>query len=112
MGRSALGARAWDIGRYCPSRGQTRARLAERYRSGSPAKAERYEALRPYLDGEGPPYREAAARLGLSETAVKVAVHRLRGHFREALRAEVADTLADAKDVDDEIRDLLEAIRT
>lgn len=87
------------------------ARLAERYRSGSAAKAERYEALRPYLDGEGPPYRVVGERLGLSETAVKVAVHRLRGHFREALRAEVADTIADPAGVDDEIRDLMRAIR-
>lgn len=88
------------------------ARLAERYRAGSTEKAERYEALRPFLDGEGPPYREVAARLGISVTAVKVAVHRLRGHFREALRAEVADVIADANGVDAEIRDLLQALAT
>lgn len=94
---------------------RARDRLAVRYRAASPEKAERYEVLAPCLDADAPAYRILANRLGLSETAVKVAVHRLRGHFREALRTEVADTLADpAPDppaVDAEIRDLLSALR-
>ena len=57
-----------------------------------------------------------ANRLGLSETAVKVAVHRLRGHFREALRTEVADTLdeptPDTAAVDAEIQELLGVLRS
>ena len=92
------------------------ARLAARYRATTPEKAERFAMLRPCLDGDGPSYRILANRLGLSETAVKVAVHRLRGHFREALRAEVADTLAepspDAATVDAEIRTLRSALGT
>ena len=88
------------------------AQVGQRYRSHSPERAERYEALRPYLLGEGErSYRETGEALGLSETAVKVAVHRLRTLFREALRREVAETLADPADVDAEIRHLATALR-
>lgn len=87
------------------------ARVAADYRAKSSAKAERFERLRPYLEGDdAPPYREIAGHLGLSETAVKVAVHRLRGHLRDALRREVADTLDAGADVDAEIRDLMAAL--
>lgn len=87
------------------------ARLAGRYRARGVDSAERFEVLRVYLeDADTPVYRVAAGRLGLSETAVKVAVHRLRGHFRDALRAEVADTLDDPAKVDDEIHRLMESI--
>ena len=86
--------------------------LEERYRGQSVEKAERYEALRPYLLAESaPPYRETGASLGLSETAVKVAVHRLRAQFREALRTEIAETVVDRREVDAEIRRLLVALR-
>lgn len=87
------------------------ARLAERTRARGPDSAERFDVLRPYLEEDDTPvYRVTATRLGLSETAVKVAVHRMRGHFRDALRAEVADTLDDPASVDDEIRRLMEAV--
>jgi RNA polymerase sigma-70 factor (ECF subfamily) len=86
-------------------------RLAVRYRSGGPEKADRHDALAPLLTG-GPaqPYREIGERLGLTETAVKVAVHRMRQHYKEALRAEIADTVGDPSEVDDEIRRLMEAV--
>lgn len=46
----------------------------------------------------------AAARdLGATEGAVKVAVHRLRSRYREALHAAVAATVASEEDVADEI---------
>src|SRR6266576_211426 len=41
------------------------------------------------------PYGEAAARLNLSEGAVRVAVHRLRRRYRELLREEIGQTLSD-----------------
>ncbi len=86
-------------------------RVARRYRSGDARKAERFEVLRPRVEGEAEgTYRDAADRLGLTETAVKVAVYRLRGHLREALRTEVADTLEDPREVDDEIRRLMAAL--
>lgn len=51
-----------------------------------------------------------AAQLGLSEGAVKVAIHRLRRRFREIVRAEVAQTLHDAAELDDEMRHLIAAL--
>jgi RNA polymerase sigma-70 factor (ECF subfamily) len=66
-----------------------------------------FEALRPTLvGGSEEPYRALAEGLGMSEGALKVAVHRLRRRFTSALRAEIARTV-DPADVDDEIRHLL-----
>jgi RNA polymerase sigma-70 factor (ECF subfamily) len=55
-------------------------------------------------------FASAAADLGMSEGAVKVAVHRLRRRYREVLRANVSYTVADPQDVDREIRFLLDAL--
>lgn len=55
-------------------------------------------------------YASAAADLGMSEGAAKVAVHRLRRRYREMLRANVSHTVADPSEVDDEIRFLFEAL--
>jgi RNA polymerase sigma-70 factor (ECF subfamily) len=73
-----------------------------------------FERLKPYLTGDEDrvPYRAAAAELGMSEGAVKVAVHRFRLRFHEALRAEVAQTVAAPEEVGDEIRYLLSVIRS
>ena len=49
-------------------------------------------------------------KLGTSEGAVKVAVHRLRERYREVLRAQIADTIGDTVDVEDELRHLFEAL--
>ena len=70
-----------------------------------------FQALRPALaGGEERPFREVAAGLGMSEGSVKVAAHRLRRRYREILRRQVAETLADPGDVDDEIRHLMAAL--
>jgi len=61
--------------------------------------------------GEGS-HADAARRLGLDETAVRVAVHRLRKRYRQLLRDEIAQTLADAGDVDEEMRALFGAFDT
>ena len=68
-----------------------------------------FERLKPFLTGDEPkaPYREVAADLELSEAAVKTAVHRLRQRFGATLRDEIAETVADPADVDDEVRHLL-----
>lgn len=70
-----------------------------------------FAALEPYLGApdDAPSHAETADKLGQTENAVKVAVHRLRQDFREALRREVADTLAEGENVDEEIRYLLRA---
>jgi RNA polymerase sigma-70 factor (ECF subfamily) len=74
---------------------------------------EQFRSLKPYLTGDLPqlPYRQVAASLGMSEGAVKVAVHRLRKRFGEYLRLEIAETVVDPTDVDDEVRHLLEVVR-
>lgn len=75
---------------------------------------ERFALLQRFLTGDGDElrYSEAAERLGMSEGAVKVAVHRLRQRFGTVLRDEVARTLADPSDVDDELRHLFAAFET
>ena len=55
-------------------------------------------------------YAGVAGRLGMSEGAVKVAVHRLRKRCRELLREEVAQTVAGEAQVDDELGHLLDAV--
>jgi RNA polymerase sigma-70 factor (ECF subfamily) len=47
----------------------------------------------------------------MSEGAVKVAVHRLRKRFGGALRLEIAETVSDSAEVDDEVRHLLQVLR-
>jgi len=71
------------------------------------------EVLIPYLHaaGESSSLREAAARLERTEGAVKVALHRLRKRYRERLRNEIGETLADRSQVDDEIRHLFSLFR-
>jgi len=55
-------------------------------------------------------YAEIARRLDSTEGAVKVAVYRLRQRFKDALHAEIAHTVLDPADVDDELRHLLAAV--
>lgn len=68
--------------------------------------------LKVYLAAEAaaPPHAETARQLGMSEGAVKVAVHRLRERYRQLLRREIASTLSDPTDVEDEIRRLFDAL--
>jgi len=73
-------------------------------------KAELFAALRPALVGEAPAeLRTVAARLGLSAGAVKSASFRLRQLLGQAIRAELGSTVADARDVADEL-DVLFAV--
>lgn len=71
-----------------------------------------FEALKPCLSGTEPPppQAEMAARLGLGVVAVKVAIHRLRRRFRDAVKAEIAETLADPAQVEEEMRHLVRAL--
>ena len=69
------------------------------------ARAAQFEALRPWLMGDAAAsHAQTAQALGMNEGAVKVAVHRLRKRFRELLRQEIAQTLDDEADVEDELR--------
>jgi len=52
---------------------------------------------------------KAAKSLGVEEGAMRVAIHRLRKRYRQLLRDEIAQTLTDAADVDEEMRALFGA---
>jgi RNA polymerase sigma-70 factor (ECF subfamily) len=86
------------------------AALREEYRAAG--KMALLAQLEPSLTQEILPGRhgEWAASLGLSEGAVRVAVHRLRRRFGELLREEISQTVAGDPEVDEEIRHLFAAI--
>jgi RNA polymerase sigma-70 factor (ECF subfamily) len=71
-----------------------------------------FERLKGFLGGAAAdaPYRQAAADLGMTEAAVKMAVHRLRRQYRRLLRAQIAQTVASPEEIDDEIRHLFAAL--
>jgi RNA polymerase sigma-70 factor (ECF subfamily) len=58
------------------------------------------------------PAATLATQLGTTEGAVHVAVHRLKKRYRALLREQVAATLADPSEMDDEIRSLFQAIQS
>jgi DNA-directed RNA polymerase specialized sigma24 family protein len=74
----------------------------------SQGKLRAFEALRPCLgaEREDVSYSTLAQTLGVPEPTVKRLVHRLRQRYRTLLREEVAETVADPAEVDDEIRHL------
>jgi RNA polymerase sigma factor (sigma-70 family) len=85
-------------------------RLREEHRTGG--KSETFEALKEFLTGDTDmPYSAVAGALGMSEGAIKVAVHRLRRRFRDLLTDEIAQTVLDPHDVDHELQHLLQAVR-
>ena len=89
---------------------RARARLGAEYAGRD--KQALFEALEPELDlgGPGQDRGELADRLGLREGALKVAIHRLRQRFGEALRAEISETLEEGGDVDAELAELQRAL--
>jgi RNA polymerase sigma-70 factor (ECF subfamily) len=90
---------------------QVLARLSEEYRRAG--KERLFAQLKFCLvaDGKSASYGETAARLGLSEGAVKVAAHRLRQRYGRLLLAEVTRTLECPSDAADEIQQLFAALR-
>ena len=89
-----------------------RALATLRQESTSEDHRQRFESLKPYLTGEEPqkPYREVGAELGMTELAVRKAVHRLRRRFGQVLRNEIAETVAVDDAIDEEVRHLLTVI--
>ena len=85
-------------------------RLEQEYRREG--KAALFALLKTSLTGarESQPYAELAASMGMSEGAIKVAVHRLRRRYRDLIREEIAQTVASPEEVDSEMRHLLEAL--
>lgn len=71
-----------------------------------------FEKLKAALTGEmaSADYEQAAEALGITAAAAKQAAYRLRKRYRELFRLEVARTVADDSEVDDEIGRLLETL--
>ena len=73
---------------------------------------EQFPALKPWLTGDKQEVSQSdlAARLGMSEGALRVTLHRLRKRFRELVREEIASTVADPTHVREEMGYLLEVL--
>ena len=81
-------------------------RLCAEY--GGAGQAALFEALRFAIAGDksAVPYGEIATELGMSGEAVRVAVHRLRRRYRVMLREEIAHTVANESEIDEELNSL------
>ena len=100
--------RRWAVNGPRPERGATAHRSIR-----TPSASELFEALKAYSQPRnkiGTSYAEMAAALGLTESAVKSAVYRLRQRHRELLREEILQTVAAPGDVDDELRHLISVL--
>ena len=75
-------------------------------------KKELFDCLKGYLAGDRNtiPIKRTAAKLNMTEGAVKTAIHRLRGRYRELVRAEIAQTVTTNAQLDEEIRYLFKAL--
>jgi DNA-directed RNA polymerase specialized sigma24 family protein len=75
-------------------------------------KPEQFQLLKHWLNGDAGEavQAEAKARLGLSDGALKVAIHRLRRRFRDLVKAEIAQTVVTEQEVREELRYLIEVV--
>lgn len=75
-------------------------------------KTAHFEKLKPWLMGDNDAMSQAeiAQQLGTNEGAVKVAVHRLRRRFREVIKSEISQTLNEPAQLDQELKDLFDAL--
>ena len=82
---------------------------AEYERSG---RRDHFQALKPFITGQNARVSHAtvAKRLGINETATRAAVYRLRRRYRQLLHREIAETVTERDDVEDEIRSLMECL--
>jgi RNA polymerase sigma-70 factor (ECF subfamily) len=71
-----------------------------------------FEQAKPWLMGEATHGDQPAlaAACGMSPTAMRTAVHRLKRRFRDCVRAEVARTLDDPTATEEEMKSLLSAL--
>jgi len=90
-----------------------RAMAALREEFEESGKQELFERLKVFVWGDrsAMAYPEMAVHLGMTEGAVKVAVHRLRQRYGELLREEIAQTVTTPVEVDEELRYLIAVIR-
>lgn len=90
--------------------GEVLNRLEAEYQSEG--KPDLFAALKDTLLGsrESQPYVELAAKLGMNEGAVRVAVHRLRKRYRGLIREEIAHTLEHPQEIEAELRHLFQSL--
>jgi len=69
-----------------------------------------FDRLSEFVTDPAGTHADAARDLDMTIPAVKMAVHRLRRRYREALRERVADTVDSPEEIDDEIRHLVTAV--
>ena len=72
--------------------------------------ADRFAALKPFLQGDAGSYADIAKKTGLSEAAVTSAIFRIRRRYAEILRDEVSQTVASPDEVEAEIRHLISVL--
>jgi RNA polymerase sigma-70 factor (ECF subfamily) len=72
----------------------------------------RFEELKVFLlAGDEPAsYAETAGRLSISEGAVRTAIYRMRQRYGELFREEIAQTVADLPEMEEEIRHFLKVL--
>jgi RNA polymerase sigma factor (sigma-70 family) len=92
--------------------GQVLRRLKDEY--DTTGNAALFESLKQLLTDEpGAQSRaEIAAQLGMTDNAVRQALHRFRNRYQLLLREEVSHTVAIVSDIEDELRHLISVLRT
>jgi DNA-directed RNA polymerase specialized sigma24 family protein len=98
--------RSWARAVLAQAMTRLKAELAASHRQGL------FDHLKAYLTAEenAVAYRDAAAAMGMTEGAVKVAVHRLRRRYGELVREGIAQTVATTEQVDEELNALYGAL--
>lgn len=72
---------------------------------------ERFDVLREYIVApRATGIKAAAEKLAISETNVKVILHRARKRYRDLIREHVSETVEDAREIDEEVNDLFAAL--
>jgi RNA polymerase sigma factor (sigma-70 family) len=89
---------------------QVLGRLKDEYQAAG--NAELFESLKQLLPDEpgSPSQAEIAAKLGMTENALRQAFYRFRQRYQSLLREEIANTVATPADIEDELRHLIAVI--
>jgi DNA-directed RNA polymerase specialized sigma24 family protein len=98
--------KSWALTLLC----QTMTRLKNE--AANTNKQKLFEQLKAHMAGHSHavPYRELAGQLEMTEGSVKIAMHRLKKRYQELLREQIAATVSDPDEIDDEIRSLFVAL--
>jgi RNA polymerase sigma-70 factor (ECF subfamily) len=91
---------------------QVLGRLKEDYRATGNAIL--FDSLKQLLPDEPEPLSRAqiAAQLGMTDNALRQAFHRFRHRYQILLREEIAHTVADVNEIEDELRHLIAVLRS